>query len=111
MRWVRTVVLPVPAPATTSTGPCRCSIASRWRSSGWNADGDAMDFNTATGWRITEMAEDISAEQQCMQCKTFDCPDGLFAIDRADRSVRPIRDYDRCSRNRGCLGTQNRIAQ
>src|SRR5580700_6129282 len=36
MRWIRTEVLPVPAPATTSMGPARCSMASRWRSSGAN---------------------------------------------------------------------------
>ncbi len=29
-RWVRTRVLPEPAPATTSSGPSVCSTASRW---------------------------------------------------------------------------------
>ena len=44
MRLVRTVVLPVPAPAMTRTEPWTCSIASRWRSSGSNARGRELDF-------------------------------------------------------------------
>ena len=30
MRWVSTRVLPDPAPATTSSGPSRCTTASSW---------------------------------------------------------------------------------
>src|SRR5688500_2421900 len=30
MRWVRTRVLPEPAPATISRGPASCTTASRW---------------------------------------------------------------------------------
>src|SRR5579863_7871722 len=44
MRWVSTEVLPVPAPATTSMGPCTWSIASRCRSSGINTTGREFDF-------------------------------------------------------------------
>src|SRR5579864_4670936 len=38
-RWVSTVVLPVPAPATTSRGPAMCSTASFWR--GFNSKAGA----------------------------------------------------------------------
>jgi len=34
----------VPAPATTSMGPCTCSMAWRWRSSGVNGAGRELDF-------------------------------------------------------------------
>src|SRR5215467_4412010 len=44
MRWVSTEVLPVPAPATTSIGPWRCSMAVRWRSSGTNNTGRVFGF-------------------------------------------------------------------
>ncbi len=30
MRWVITRVLPLPGPASTNSGPSRCSTASRW---------------------------------------------------------------------------------
>ena len=48
IRRVRTVVLPVPAPATTSMGPWTWSMASRWRSSGSKAGTIGMGFEEAT---------------------------------------------------------------
>src|SRR5579872_301825 len=48
MRCVRTEVLPVPAPATTSMGPWTCSMASFWRSSGVKGAGRRVDFETGT---------------------------------------------------------------
>src|SRR5579864_5411110 len=53
MRWVRTEVLPVPAPATTSMGPWTCSMASRWRSSGVNGVGRELDFGDGINGRIS----------------------------------------------------------
>src|SRR5579862_7555431 len=44
MRWVRTDVLPVPAPATTSIGPWTCSMAWRCRSSGTNDAARLLDL-------------------------------------------------------------------
>src|SRR5690348_5800388 len=46
-RWVSTVVLPVPAPATTSMGPAMCSTASLWRglSSKAGAEGAGAENN------------------------------------------------------------------
>src|ERR1700730_547254 len=47
MRWIRTEVFPVPAPATTSMGPWTCAMASRWRSSGVKGGGFDCDLETA----------------------------------------------------------------
>src|ERR1700744_168950 len=64
MRWVRTDVLPVPAPATTSIGPWTCSMASRWRSSGVNGTERELDFDCGIrGQDITRWDEDGCAER------------------------------------------------
>src|SRR6267378_2482058 len=54
MRRVRTVVFPVPAPATTSMGPRTCSVASRWRSSGTMVAAREADFEDAIDRSIAE---------------------------------------------------------
>ena len=36
MRWVMTVVLPVPAPAMMRSGPPSCTTASRWKAVSWS---------------------------------------------------------------------------
>src|ERR1700686_1037811 len=55
MRLRRTDVLPAPAPATKSIGPCTSSMAWRWRSSGINEAEREVDF-TGIGARISSAA-------------------------------------------------------
>src|SRR5215469_5375735 len=61
MRRISTVVLPVPAPATTSRGPWTCSIASRWRSSGIIEAGRAVAL-LAIGSSIADPVVDVMCE-------------------------------------------------
>src|SRR5581483_9264242 len=57
MRRMRTVVFPVPAPASTSMGPLTCSIASRCCGSGWNLELEAP-LETAIEGRIAELEKE-----------------------------------------------------
>src|SRR5579863_10616628 len=61
MRRVRTVVLPVPAPAMTRSGPRTCSMAARWLSSRTMVE-RAGAFAVAIGSSIAEQVVDVLCE-------------------------------------------------
>src|SRR5439155_12568020 len=88
MRRVRTAVLPVPAPASTNMGPRRCSIASRWRSSGANWRGCSVFLAAGIGRCISEKDEEI-----CRAVMT-------------SWELLQFRNDNRCCRNHRSLGEE-----
>src|SRR4030095_11078553 len=89
MRRVRTVVLPVPAPATTSIGPQTCSIASRWRSSS-TIEARGVDFTDDIVGSIAEDSVDMPVRIRALQA-SWDTAIAVAAIAAvsARRTVLP----------------------
>src|ERR1700688_4234732 len=84
MRRISTVVLPVPAPASTSMGPVTCSMASRCWGSGWSLEVE------------TPLETAIEQENSRVSCAVI----GLLRFLKNGRGYR-----HRC--NHGCLGAKN----
>src|SRR3954453_22215946 len=109
MRRMRTVVLPVPAPASTSIGPLTCSIASRCCGSGWNLELEAP-LETAIEEENSRVGGSGKSGQRLKSRDPWNpttarlkpCPPAVLLQNRCD---------DCCRRNHRRFRSENRVAQ